>query len=127
MAGVLIIFALSEVLLKSARNFLFVGLWPFAGSVFMFWVLGESIPAHEGIVDAFGLGAVALGLISLGIYWRSGSRYFGQHPTLGRVPPAPAAPGPSCSQPSPEEIAGYARPPWLAAPAACQVLARQEK
>jgi hypothetical protein len=61
----------------------------------MFWILAESIPGHRGVVDITGLGALALGIIPLAVYWARGSAYFRQKPALGAVrpeDPVPAAP-----------------------------------
>jgi hypothetical protein len=90
-----VVIAFRKVLLASVPNFIFMGLWPLAGSVFMFWILAESIPGHRGVVDVTGLGPLALGIIPLVIYWARGSTYFRQKPTLGTVRPedqVPAAP-----------------------------------
>ena len=95
LAGLTVVVAFRKLLFKSARNLLLMGLWPLAGALFMFWVLGESIPAHAGIVDATGLGALALGGIPLVVCWARRSAYFRQKPTLGRMPPGTAATVPS--------------------------------
>lgn len=86
LAGLTVVVAFRKILFKSVRNFLLMGLWPLAGAVFMFWILGESIPANTGIVDAIGLGSLAFGLIPVAVYWIRGSAYFRQRPTLGSVP-----------------------------------------
>lgn len=76
LAGITAVVAFRRVLLRSARNFVLMGLWPLGGAGFMFWVLAESVPAHRGIVDVCGLGALGLGLVPLGVYWARGSPYF---------------------------------------------------
>jgi amino acid transporter len=107
LAGLTVVVAFRKLLFKSARNFLLMGLWPLTGALFLFWVLGESIPAHAGIVDATGLGALALGVIPLVVYWVRGSAYFRQKPTLGRVPPGTAV---AVSSTPAERPPGHASP-----------------
>jgi len=84
LAGLTVVIAFRKVLFKSAGNLFLKGLWPLAGALFMFWVFGESIPAHAGIVDVTGLGSLVLGGVPLTVYWARGSAYFRQKPTLGR-------------------------------------------
>jgi amino acid transporter len=86
LAGLTVVVAFRRVLLASVRNFLLMGLWPLAGAAFMFWIFAKSIPVNGGVVDAVGLGALALGLIPLAWYWIRGSAFFRQRPTLGSVP-----------------------------------------
>jgi len=83
LAGITVAVAFRAVLLGSARNFVLLGLWPLAGTAFLFWVFAESIPAHRGIADACGLGALGLGLIPLAVYWARGSPFF-RHPRKTR-------------------------------------------
>jgi len=92
LAGLTVVVAFRRLLLKSARYFFLAGLWPLTGALFMFWILAESVPAHRGIVDAVGLGTLALGAIPLVVYWARGSAYLRQRPTLGRVPPGSQPP-----------------------------------
>jgi amino acid transporter len=95
LAGLTVVIAFRKVLFKSVRSFFLTGLWPLAGALFMFWVFGESIPAHAGIVDVTGLGSLVLGAIPLAVYWARGSAYFRQKPTLGRQAPRTAGTAPS--------------------------------
>ena len=69
--------------------FVLIGLWPFIGAVFMFWVLGEFVSTNtsDAVVIWVGLGGLAIGLIPLVIYWLLGSPYFKQRPTLGSTLP----------------------------------------
>jgi len=90
LAGLTVVIAFRKVLFASVKNFLLIGLWPFVGAVFMFWILGESIPSDGAVVDWFGLGGLAIGFIPLVIYWVLGSPYFRQRPTLGSVLPEDA-------------------------------------
>jgi len=90
LAGLTVVIAFRKVLFASVKNFLLIGLWPFVGAAFMFWILGESIPSDGAVVDWFGLGGLAIGLIPLAVYWVLGSPYFKQRPTLGSVLPEDA-------------------------------------
>jgi amino acid transporter len=88
LAGVTVVVAFRKVLFKSVRNVVLIGLLPLIGAIFMFWILGESIPSNGAVVDWVGLGGLAIGVIPLIIYWAGGSPYFKQRPTLGSVVPS---------------------------------------
>ena len=87
LAGLTVVVAFRKIIFRSAKNALLIGLLPLAGAVFMFWILGESIPSDGAVVDWVGLGGLAIGLIPLIVYWVMGSPYYKQKPTLGRVVP----------------------------------------
>lgn len=61
LAGLTVVVAFRKVLFASVKNFLLIGLWPFIGAVFMFWILGESLPHDGAVVDWVGLGGLAIG------------------------------------------------------------------
>ncbi len=88
LAGITVVIAFRKLLLASPKNFVLMGLWPLLGAVFMFWILYEAIPNNGAVVDWFGLGGLAVGLIPMVIYWAKGSAYFKQKPTLGKVAPS---------------------------------------
>ncbi|HET9718441.1 MAG TPA: APC family permease [Solirubrobacteraceae bacterium] len=85
LAGLAAVVAFRRHLLDSVFNFVFMGLFPLLGAIFMFWIFGESIPNLGFTVDAIGLGAMALGFIPLIVYWRR-SDFLHEKPTLGRLP-----------------------------------------
>jgi amino acid transporter len=87
LAGLTVVVAFRKIILKSVKNALLIGLLPLIGAVFMFWILGESIPSDGGVVVWVGLGGLAIGLIPLVAYWVLGSPYYKQKPTLGRTVP----------------------------------------
>jgi amino acid transporter len=89
LAGLTVVVAFRKVLFKSVKNFLLIGLWPFVGAAFMFWILGEFVSTNtsNAVVIWVGVGGLAIGLIPLVIYWLAGSPYFKQKPTLGSVAP----------------------------------------
>jgi hypothetical protein len=78
LAGLAVVVTYRRVLLQSVSHFLFIGLWPFIGAVFMFVVLYQSVLSLGGTIDAVGMGAMALGLIPMAVYWVKGSPYFRQ-------------------------------------------------
>jgi amino acid transporter len=89
LAGITVVVAYRKILFASAKNFLLIGLWPFVGAAFMFWILGEFVSTNtsNAVVIWVGLGGLAIGFIPLVIYWAKGSPYFKQKPTLGSVLP----------------------------------------
>ncbi len=92
LAGLTVVVAFRKILFASVKNLLLIGIWPFVGAVFMFWILGEFVATNtsDAVVIWVGLGGLAIGLIPLVIYWVMGSPYFKQRPTLGNVVPQDA-------------------------------------
>jgi amino acid transporter len=88
LAGLAAVVAFRRRLFDSVFNFVFMGLFPLLGALFMFWILGESIPNLGFTVDAIGLGAMALGFIPLIAYWKR-SAFLHERPTLGRFDAEP--------------------------------------
>jgi amino acid transporter len=80
LAGLAVVVAYRKRIFKSVQNFIFIGLWPMVGAVFMVWIFIESIPSLGLTVDLIGLGALAAGLIPMAIYWAKGSSYFKRRP-----------------------------------------------
>ncbi|MEO6826906.1 MAG: APC family permease [Microbacteriaceae bacterium] len=80
LAGVAVVVAYRRVIFKSVKNFIFIGLWPALGALFMLWIFIVSIPSLGPVVDVIGLGALAIGIIPMAIYWRKGSTYFTRRP-----------------------------------------------
>jgi amino acid transporter len=93
LAGLTVVVAFRKILFASVKNLLLIGIWPFVGAVFMFWILGEFVATNtsNAVVIWVGLGGLAIGLIPLVIYWALGSPYFRQRPTLGSVVPEDSA------------------------------------
>ncbi len=92
LAGLTVVVAFRKILFASVKNLLLIGIWPFVGAAFMFWILGEFVATNtsNAVVIWVGLGGLAIGLIPLAIYWAIGSPYFKQRPTLGAVIPEDA-------------------------------------
>lgn len=61
LAGLAVVVAYRRMLLKSVSNFVFGGLWPLLGALFMFWVLVESLGELSSASVAIGLGGVERG------------------------------------------------------------------
>ncbi|MFC9283117.1 APC family permease [Streptomyces collinus] len=76
LAGLAVVVAYRRTLLRSVSGFLLDGLWPLLGSVFMFWMLVESLGELSGAAIAIGVGGLAVGLIPMLWYWRQGSGYY---------------------------------------------------
>ena len=84
LAGVAAVVAFRRHVFESVFNFVFMGVFPLFGGLFMFWIFGESIPNNKLIVNLLGIGLLVVGIIPLVAYWRK-SPYYRQTPTLGRV------------------------------------------
>jgi amino acid transporter len=76
LAGLAVVVAYRKMLLKSASNFVFGGLWPLLGALFMFWVFAESLSELSTASITIGIGGLAVGLIPMFWYWRRGSDYY---------------------------------------------------
>ncbi|MFD4877066.1 APC family permease [Streptomyces sp. NPDC058420] len=76
LAGLAVVVAYRKMLFKSAANFLFGGLWPLFGALFMFWIFVESLGDLSNAAIAIGIGGLAVGLIPMLWYWKQGSDYY---------------------------------------------------
>jgi amino acid transporter len=76
LAGIAVVVAYRKMLLKSPGNFVFGGLWPFLGALFMFWIFFESLSDLSDASIAIGIGGIAVGLIPMLWYWKQGSDYY---------------------------------------------------
>ncbi|MDT9696975.1 APC family permease [Streptomyces sp. P17] len=76
LTGLAVVVAYRKMLLKSPANFLFGGLWPLFGALFMFWVFVESLGELAPAAIAIGVGGLAAGLVPMLWYWRRGSDYY---------------------------------------------------
>jgi amino acid transporter len=81
LAGIAVVVAYRKIIFKSAKNFIFIGLWPAIGALFMVWIFAESLfSGLPMIVLVIGIGALALGIIPIIVFWKKGSRYFQRKP-----------------------------------------------
>ncbi len=76
LAGLAVVVLYRRHLFKSVGNFIFMGLWPLLGAIFMGYVFVEVIPTLNSTTLTVGLGAMALGLIPMTYYWIKGNPYF---------------------------------------------------
>jgi amino acid transporter len=76
LAGVAVVVLYRKQLMSSVTNFIFMGLWPLLGAVFMATMFVKTIPGLNGTTKLVGLGAMALGLIPMAYYWIKGNPYF---------------------------------------------------
>ncbi|MCX5528196.1 APC family permease [Streptomyces bobili] len=76
LAGLAAVVAYRRTLLKSPGAFLFGGLWPLGGALFMFWIFVESLGELSTAAITIGLGGLAAGLVPMLWYWRKGSDYY---------------------------------------------------
>ncbi|WP_210415975.1 APC family permease [Humibacter ginsenosidimutans] len=90
LAGIAVVVAYRREIFKSVKNFLFIGLWPAIGAVFMAVVFVVSIPSQfesnpkdpgtAWLIIIIGIGTIAIGLVPMAIYWRKGHKYFSRRP-----------------------------------------------
>ncbi|MEV7888801.1 APC family permease [Streptomyces sp. NPDC002817] len=76
LAGLAAVVAYRKMLLKSAANFFFGGLWPLLGALFMFWIFIESLGELSRAAVTIGIGGLAAGVIPMLWYWKKGSDYY---------------------------------------------------
>jgi amino acid transporter len=87
LAGLSVVILYRRQLFRSVGNFIFMGLWPFVGAVFMGYVLENQVNylrTSNPKALWIGLGAMALGLIPLIYYWSRGNPYFKMPSKLDR-------------------------------------------
>ncbi|WP_308116538.1 hypothetical protein [Leifsonia poae] len=80
LAGIAVVVAYRKIIFKSVKNFIFIGLWPALGALFMVWIFVVSIPSLDTIVVVIGIGALALGIVPMILFWKKGKAYFSRRP-----------------------------------------------
>jgi hypothetical protein len=80
LAAIAVIVAYRGSLFKSAKNFIFIGLWPALGALFMVFIFVEAIFTSDPIVIEIGFGALVIGVIPLAIFYRKARGYYGRRP-----------------------------------------------
>ncbi|WP_051970837.1 APC family permease [Kitasatospora azatica] len=88
LAGLAVVVAYRKLILRSAANAIFIGLWPLAGAVFMAFLFVENCRSLPGAQLGIGLGALAIGLLPMGWYWAKGSAYYRRGPGLDASEPS---------------------------------------
>ncbi|MFB6623722.1 APC family permease [Streptomyces sp. NPDC056374] len=76
LAGIAVAVAFRRVLFASAADLLLLAVWPLLGVAFNVWVFAASVRTLSATPLAIGLGALAVGLIPLGVAWLRGERSF---------------------------------------------------
>ncbi len=46
----------------------------------MIWIFIQAIPTLDGVVLAIGIGALAVGIIPMIVFWRKGAAYYSRRP-----------------------------------------------
>jgi len=76
LAGYAVIVLFRKMIFKSVKNFIFMGLWPLIGALFMTIMFIKVIPGLDHLTKIVGFGSLALGLIPMIWYWSTGHLYF---------------------------------------------------
>lgn len=76
LAGAAVVILYRKQLFKSVNNFIFMGLWPLLGAVFMAFVFVKVIGGLDHTTLLIGLGSMILGLVPMAYYFLKGSPYF---------------------------------------------------
>lgn len=76
LAGFSVVVLFRKEMFKSIKNFIFMGLWPLIGAVFMTIMFFKVIPTLNTTTKWIGLGTIALGFIPMAWYWSRGHIYF---------------------------------------------------
>lgn len=87
LAGLSVVILYRRQLFKSVGNFIFIGLWPLVGAIFMGYVLENQVNALRTSNPKalyIGLGSMALGLIPMGYYMFKKNPYFTMPSKLDR-------------------------------------------
>jgi amino acid transporter len=84
LAGISVVILYRRQLFKSVNNFIFIGLWPLLGAIFMIYLFVKSLPELNHVELIVGLGSMALGLIPMAWYWYKGAPYFKMPDKLDR-------------------------------------------
>ncbi len=76
LAGFSVVVLFRKMIFKSVKNFIFMGLWPLIGGVFMATMFVKVIPTLDTVTKVVGFGTIALGFIPMIWYWSRGHAYF---------------------------------------------------
>jgi amino acid transporter len=76
LAGFSVLVLFRKEMRKSFKNFIFMGLWPLIGAVFMTIMFFKVIPGLDTLTKWVGFGTIALGLIPMTWHWSRGHVYF---------------------------------------------------
>jgi amino acid transporter len=76
LAGFSVVILYRKRIFQSLGYFVFAGLWPLVGAIFMVVMFVKTIPTLNATTLAVGLGALGLGFIPMIIFWVRGAPYF---------------------------------------------------
>ena len=76
LAGYSVVVLFRKMIFKSVKNFIFMGLWPIIGALFMTIMFIKVIPTLDQTTKIISFGTMALGLIPMLWYWSRGHVYF---------------------------------------------------
>ena len=76
LAGFSVVVLFRKMIFKSVKNFIFMGLWPLIGGIFMATMFVKVIPTLDNVTKVVGFGTIALGFIPMLWYWSRGHAYF---------------------------------------------------
>lgn len=84
LAGVAVVVAYRRVLLKSAKNFILIGLWPAVGAVFMGYIfvagIWQNFASAAWVVNILGVGLIVVGIVPLLLFYRKAKGYYTRRP-----------------------------------------------
>ena len=69
LAGLAVVILYRRQLFKSVGNFVFMGLWPLLGAIFMGFIFAQVIPTLDSTTLWVGLGSMAIGLLPMFYFW----------------------------------------------------------
>lgn len=76
LAGFSVVILYRKLLFTKLSYFIFAGLWPLVGAIFMAVMFEQSLPGLNTTTKVVGIGAILLGIIPIAIYWAKGRPYF---------------------------------------------------
>ncbi len=76
LAGYSVVVLFRKMIFKSVKNFIFMGLWPIIGALFMTIMFIKVIPTLDQTTKIISFGTMALGLLPMLWYWSRGHVYF---------------------------------------------------
>jgi amino acid transporter len=87
LAGFAAVVAFRRYALKSVKNLVLMLLFPLLGACFMLYIFAEALITNSiaGVALWLGVGGMIIAIVPIAYYYRKGSEYLHQKPTLGSV------------------------------------------
>jgi amino acid transporter len=76
LAGFSVVILYRKLLFTKLSYFVFAGLWPLVGAIFMAVMFEQVLPSLNATTKIVGIGAILLGFVPMAIYWAKGRAYF---------------------------------------------------